>query len=71
MKISLTTESAALRREQGSWVLLSESYPMKFRSEIDMKMIYILNTPILTDYGNYDFFKISLERAKAFMEKMR
>ena len=31
-------------------------------------MIYILNAPILTDYGVYDFYKISVEEAKPYLE---
>jgi len=30
-------------------------------------MMYIMNTPILTDWGEYNFSKISLEEVKSFL----
>jgi len=30
-------------------------------------MMYIMNTPILTDWGEYKFSKISLEEVKSFL----
>ena len=32
-------------------------------------MIYVLNTPILTDWGEYAFSKISLEEVKSLLQE--